>query len=125
MSEKITIQYVDDEHINLLLFKINFKKKFTIITAQSGFEGLEQLRAHPEIAVVISDMKMPGMNGIDYIKRAKAEFPKLIFLILTGYDITPEIEEALTTNLIFKYHSKPMIISEIEDSIDQIINPAL
>ena len=122
MSENKTILYVDDEQTNLMLFKINFQKKFKVLTGLSGFEGLEILRQNPEISVVISDMKMPGMNGIEFIKKAKVEFPNVIFYILTGFDITPEIEEALKCNLIHKYYSKPFKISEIEEAIHQAIH---
>ena len=125
MSEKITILYVDDEPVNLLLFKVNFQKKYNVITAISGFEGLEQLRSNPEIVIVISDMKMPGMTGIEFIQLAKVEFPNVIYFILTGFDITPEIEEALNARIIHKYYCKPFNVNEIEDSINQIINPPL
>jgi two-component system response regulator (stage 0 sporulation protein F) len=125
MNEKITILYVDDEKINLLLLKINFQKKFNVITALSGQEGLELLRAHPETIIVISDMKMPQMNGIEFIKTAKAAFPHITFFILTGFDITPEIEEAIKNNLIQKYLSKPIVIKEIEESINQVVNSNL
>jgi len=122
MTEKITILYVDDEKTNLLLFKVNFEKKYNVITAQSGFEGLDLLHAHPEIVIVISDMKMPGITGIEFIKLAKAEFPNVVYFILTGFDITPEIEEALRTKLIHSYYSKPFDVEEIENSINLAIN---
>jgi response regulator RpfG family c-di-GMP phosphodiesterase len=121
MSDKITILYVDDEHLNLVLFKINFQKKYNVIISYSGIEGLEQLRTHPEIVIVISDMKMPGMDGLEFIKKAKSEFPNVVFFILTGYDISPEIENALENDLIFKYFSKPFKLAEIEDSFSRVI----
>jgi two-component system, response regulator, stage 0 sporulation protein F len=121
MSEKRIILYVDDEKVNLLLFKVNFQKKYNVITASSGKEGLEKLHAHPEIAIVISDMKMPGMSGLEFIKQAKVEFPSIIFFILTGFDITPEIDEALNSNLIQKYYTKPFNINEIDESLEKAI----
>jgi two-component system, response regulator, stage 0 sporulation protein F len=121
MSDKITILYVDDEYTNLMLFRINFQKKYNVITSYSGIEGLEQLRTHPEIVIVISDMKMPGMDGLEFIKKAKSEFPDVVFFILTGYDITPEIENALESELISKYFSKPFKLTEIEEAINQVI----
>ncbi len=121
MNEKKTILYVDDERVNLLLFKVNFQKKYNVITGSSGNEGLNQLHAYPETKIVISDMKMPGMNGLDFIKQAKEEFPDIIFFILTGFDITSEIEEALKTKLIKKYYTKPFNIGEIENSLSQAI----
>ena len=117
MDEKITILYVDDEPLNLKLFEINLKKKFNILTAESGAEGLEQLKTNPQIAVVISDMKMPGMNGVEFIRLAKKDFPHIRFFILTGFDITEEIADALNERLIDKYFRKPFNMKEIEDSI--------
>jgi CheY-like chemotaxis protein len=111
------VLYVDDEAINVMLFKANFKKTFAVITGLSGFEGLDLLAQHPDVRVVISDMKMPGMNGIEFIRKAKAEYPHLVFFILTGFDITPEIEKALATGLIAEYYSKPFNVRELEAAI--------
>jgi two-component system response regulator (stage 0 sporulation protein F) len=122
MTEKISILYVDDEPVNLQLFKFNFHKKFNIITAASGFEGLDLLNHNPKISIVISDMKMPGMNGLEFITKAKLLFPGIVFFILTGFDITPEIEEALNTKLIRKYCNKPFKIKELEEAIIQVLN---
>jgi two-component system, response regulator, stage 0 sporulation protein F len=47
MDEKITLLYVDDESLNRMLFEINFKKKFNVLTAESGDEGLKQLKVNP------------------------------------------------------------------------------
>jgi len=117
MNNHIKILYVDDESINLMLFKANFKNKFNVITAESGLLGLDKLKENPEIAVVISDMKMPGMNGLEFIRLAKLDFPNISFYILTGFDITDEISEALDEKLIHKYFRKPFNIKEIELSI--------
>jgi two-component system response regulator (stage 0 sporulation protein F) len=62
MNEKTTLLYVDDEPINLKLFTINFKNKFRVITTESGIDGLAKLNLYPEIAFVISDMKIPRCN---------------------------------------------------------------
>jgi CheY-like chemotaxis protein len=64
MSEKKQILYTDDEEINLKLFEFNFSKKYDVITAINPQEGLDCLKVMPNIKVVISDMKMPGMNGL-------------------------------------------------------------
>ena len=106
MSEKIVILYVDDEPLNLLLFEKNFEKKYTVINAESGYQGLEKLSNYPKIQIVISDMKMPGMNGIQFIKEAKKENSKMHFFILTGYEITEEIANALNEKIINKYFRK-------------------
>lgn len=121
MNNMITILFVDDEPINLMLFKLNFKSKYNILTAESGFKGLNELRAHPETSIVISDMRMPGMNGIDFIKIAKKEFSNISYFILTGYDITDEIASALEEKLIHKYFRKPFNMKEIDESFNEVI----
>lgn len=117
MSSNIKVLYVDDEPINLMLFKANFKKKFDVIAAESGNGGLLLLKDHPDTKVVISDMKMPGMSGIEFIRIAKQDYPNVSFYILTGFDITDEISNALEERLIHKYFKKPFNIQEIEQAI--------
>ncbi len=121
MDKNITILYVDDEPVNLKLFELNFRKKYSVLTALSGTEGLEVLKASSYIDVVISDMKMPGMNGIEFIKKAKTDYPGIKFFILTGFDITDEIAEALEQNLIQEYFRKPFNMREIEESISEAL----
>lgn len=117
MNDMIKLLYVDDEPINLMLFKTILRKKYNIITAESGFNGLEELSLNSDIKIVISDMKMPGMNGLEFIKIAKEKYPNVIFCILTGYEITDEIMLALEANLIYQYFQKPFKVVEIENAI--------
>ena len=117
MSEKITILYVDDEASNLLLFSVNFRKKFNVLTAKSGRHGLDVLKDNPSTRVVISDMRMPEMNGLEFIRIARDEFPSVSFFLLTGYDLTEEIAEALKEGLIHKFFRKPIETREVEESI--------
>ena len=122
MTSKTAILYVDDEPINLKLFELNFRSKYSILTASGGFEGLEILKNTPKISIVISDMKMPRMNGLEFIATAKKTFPNITYFILTGYDITDEINEAITTNLIDKYFRKPFNFKEINNAIVEAIS---
>lgn len=119
MNNKSKLLYVDDEPLNLYIFEFNFRKSYDVITGISGYEGLELLKTNPEIKIVVSDMSMPGMNGIEFIKKAKSEFPDISFFILTGYDITEDIQKALDEGLINKYFRKPLNAKEISMSIEQ------
>lgn len=121
MNDLPAILYVDDEPINVMLFSASFKKKFNVLTAESGYHGLEKLKAQSHTKVVISDMKMPGMDGIEFIRIAKDDFPEISYFILTGYDITDEILEALNDGLINKYFRKPYNLEEIEAAIREAI----
>jgi len=66
----ITVLYVDDEPINLELFKMSFRRVFNVIVAESGPQGLEVLQNTNGIKAVISDMKMPNMSGLEFIQKA-------------------------------------------------------
>ncbi len=121
MSSKPKILYVDDEFLNLQLFEINLRTKYHVLTAESATKGLEILDNNKDIVVVISDMKMPIMNGLEFIAIAKEKYPSISYYILTGYDITDEIQEALNKGLILKYFRKPFDINEIDRSITEAI----
>lgn len=116
MNRQLNILYIDDEAINLMLFDNLFKYKYTILTAESGKEGLDILSKH-KIDIVFSDMKMPEMDGLDFIQHAKEHFPNIVYYILSGYELTNEIVDALNNKLIDKYFQKPFDMQEIDDYI--------
>lgn len=120
MSEKTKIIYVDDEEINVMLFQINFSVNHEVYTGNSGYQGLELIEQHPDVKVIISDMNMPEMNGIEFIKKAKEKYPDKKFYILTGFETTVEIENSLKSGLIQKYFRKPFDMHEIENTINEI-----
>jgi two-component system response regulator (stage 0 sporulation protein F) len=120
MNARKSLLYVDDEPMNLMLFELNFGSTYMIFTAESGMSGLDVLKSNPEISLVFSDMRMPGMNGIDFIRKAKSDYPSVKFFILTGYGVTDEIQEALHSGLIVKHISKPFNTKDITDSITEM-----
>ena len=119
--EKHKVLYVDDEPTNLLLFDLNLKKRFHVLTAESGKDGLEVLRSHPDTAVVISDMKMPGMNGLEFIAALKELYPEKHCMILTGYEINPEMQDALNSGLIIRCLKKPMKMDDLATLVIKLI----
>ena len=121
MRTKPKLLYVDDEPLNLMLFNLNFRKRFDVITAESGYIGLEILKFNDGMDVVISDMKMPGMSGTDFIRAAKRDYPDVPYFILTGFDITDEIAMALKEGLIHKYFRKPFNMRDMEESINKVL----
>ena len=119
--EKSKILYVDDEPTNLLLFEINLKKKFHILTAESGRVGLEMLKSHNDTALVVSDMKMPGMNGLEFIRALKEIYPEKRCFILTGYEVNTEMQDALNSGLILRCLRKPMNMNDLASMIQKTI----
>lgn len=112
------ILYIDDEEINLMLFEAILEGQYEVLTATDGAKGLEVLQANPDICIVFSDMKMPVMNGLQFITEAKAQYESIPYYLLTGFDITEEIQEYIDNGLIVNCLRKPFemqrIISEIE-----------
>ncbi|PKA24213.1 response regulator [Leptospira sp. mixed culture ATI2-C-A1] len=110
---KRKLLYVDDEILNLYLFRDYFKNEFEVIVAKSGKEAIEELNENLDVQFVISDMRMPEMNGLEFITKAKTIRPNITFCILTGYDLTPEIQTAIIENKVARYFSKPFDPAEI------------
>ena len=115
----LTILYVDDEIPNLQLFELMFNDDYRVVTAISGEEGLEKLQdEHSSIIVVVSDMRMPGMNGVEFVKKAKEKYNgKIAYFILTGFGRNPEIETALKEHVIQRFFTKPFDRDEVRGAI--------
>lgn len=114
MENEKHILYVDDEEINLVLFQNMFRKKFNVTTSESGIQALELLNTISTPDIIISDMRMPTMNGLEFIAKARDKYPDIDFYILTGYEITDEIQKALDKGIIKRYFQKPFKMKEVE-----------
>lgn len=119
---KHKILYVDDEPINLKLFEINLRKKYNVITCSSGQEGLEQLEKNKDIMFVLSDLKMPEMNGLEFVRKAKSLYDEKSFYLLTGFDMSDEILNAIENGTIVNYFGKPFEFKDIEATLDKAIS---
>ena len=117
MSELPKVLYVDDEEINLELLQLTFKGKLQIYTAVTGLEGLEILAANQDIQVVISDLKMPVMNGLDFIKEVKRRHEEKVCMLLTAFLESEVMLEGFNKELIFRYLMKPWNKDELYQTI--------
>ena len=111
------ILYVDDEVINLELLQLTFMNDFQVIVAESAKEGLKILEQNPDIHVVISDLKMPVMNGLDFIKVVKRQYPEKVCMLLTAYMESDVMLEGFNKELIFRYLMKPWKKDELQETI--------
>ena len=112
-NEKRRILYVDDEEINLELFKLSFRNHFDIVTAKSAREGLQILREQ-QIPLVVTDYKMPEMDGIKFIEEIKKEDPDIVCLIVTGFiDVVINGKEDLIFDMILKPWKKEDVRNKI------------
>lgn len=123
MASPVTILYVDDEEINLFIFDRSFRSLYNVITAKSGEEGLKKLEEHSgSISVVISDIRMPDMDGLTFIKKASETFSHLAYYILTAFNYNSEIDRAIQDKLIVKYFTKPFDVDLIRTEVDRVLS---
>ncbi|HEB89390.1 MAG TPA: response regulator [Deltaproteobacteria bacterium] len=100
------VLYVDDEVDNLRIFELTFRRDFTILTAQSAKEGLEILSQHP-VAVVLSDQKMPGVEGVEFLRRVRELDSRAVRILVTAYGDAQILGDAINDGNIYRYLAKP------------------
>lgn len=118
-----SILFVDDESSILSALKRLFRPEgYTIFTAESGALGLEIIRTN-QIDVVVSDMRMPEMDGAAFLEKVRNEYPDTVRILLTGYaDINSTIS-AINKGEIHKYISKPIddqaMLMAVREAVDR------
>ena len=122
MKERKKVLYVDDEPINLLILKRILDKKYEVITAESGHEALSILEEKAEIELIISDLKMTGMSGMEFIQEAQKRFETKKYFVLSSYTINDEMQKALDNKIILAYFEKPAEAALIDKVLQENIN---
>jgi two-component system, sensor histidine kinase and response regulator len=105
-EKKYSILYVDDESNNLIVFRNAFFRNFKVITSNSAEEALDILKTEV-VQVIISDQRMPGMTGIDFLSKANQISPDSIKMILTAYSDIDVILKAVNEVGIYQFILKP------------------
>jgi len=98
---------VDDEKAVLDGLALNLRRRYDVLTAQSGAEGLKLLAEAGPIAVVMSDMRMPNMDGAAFLSRARQQEPDAVRLLLTGQADIQSAIAAINEGQIFRFLTKP------------------
>jgi response regulator RpfG family c-di-GMP phosphodiesterase len=110
MQYKILV--VDDEPANLRLLERLLRGTYEVVTAVSGDLALELLSVH-DISLIISDQRMPGMTGIEFLKRAAEMRPQTVRIMLTGYSDAEALVEAINSGSVYKYLTKPWVNEDL------------
>ncbi|MEB3181463.1 MAG: response regulator [Nostocaceae cyanobacterium] len=98
---------VDDEPDNLDLLYRTFRRDFQVLKADSGLQALEILATEGEVAVIISDQRMPEMKGTEFLSKTVPQFPNTVRIILTGFTDIEDLVEAINSGQVYKYITKP------------------
>lgn len=106
MSKKGKLLIVDDELSNLQKLQRTFLSDFQIISARSGEDAIRVLE-NQQVDVVITDQRMPGMAGVELLKKAQETCPDALRIILTGYTEVEYLMEAINTGQAHRYITKP------------------
>ena len=104
---KSKLLVVDDEIDNLDLLYRTFRKDFQVLRAHSGVEALKILAEEGEVAVIISDQRMPEMKGTEFLRKTLPEFPDTVRIILTGFTDIEDLVDAINAGQVYKYITKP------------------
>lgn len=115
-SERLSLIYLDDEEINLILFKEMFKKDFEIFTTTSPHEAIDYV-VKSDIDFILTDQLMPVMTGVEFLKELDGiEYPSNPKkIIISGYTKEGEVSEAIEKKLIDKFVSKPWSYDKLKD----------
>ncbi len=123
MKEKSKVLLADEEQNilkSLKRFLIDIDCK--IFTAESGEKGLELLETE-QIHIIISDYRMPGMSGVEFLSKVKEKYPETIRIVLSGYADTAAIVEAINLGQVYKFIPKPWddqdLLSTVKDAFER------
>ncbi len=121
MSERILL--VDDEPFILSGYKRGLGKQFNLDTATSGTEALEMFDQHDEspYAVVVSDMRMPHMDGVELLNRLAAKYPDTIRIMLTGNSDQQTAMDAVNQGRVYKFLTKPCSAADLKTTLEEAL----
>ncbi len=122
MQPASTILFVDDEHRATRNFKKALSNIFTIETADSVNSAIEILNdKHQQIAVVITDQRMPKQLGLELLEYTQAHYPRIVRMLTTAFSDTESAVRAINNAEVFRYIPKPWDLDVLEESLHQAL----
>ena len=115
------VLYVDDEPSNLSIFQKVFKRSYEVYIAESGSEGLEIMAKVSDIALVISDQRMPEMSGTEFLKEVSIKYPDCVRMLMTGYTDFEAVVKLINECGIDQYIAKPWKAATLQTIIDKAL----
>ncbi len=106
MSERVL--FVDDDQLILLgILKVRKRLGYETEVATSSRQALEKIRTQSPYDAVVSDWDMPGMDGLEFLRRCREQAPSMIRIMLSGGSHDEEIDRAIGEDLLFRFIPKP------------------
>jgi CheY-like chemotaxis protein len=121
MLPRPRLLFVDDEPAVLEAVATNLRRAFDVVIATSGAEGLEHLQAESDFAVVVSDMRMPRMDGATFLAHARENAPDAVRMLLTGHSDLDATIKAVNHGQIFRFLTKPCPRDTLRGAIDSAV----
>ncbi|MGF1491723.1 MAG: SpoIIE family protein phosphatase [Microcoleaceae cyanobacterium] len=118
-GSQLKLMIIDDEPDNLDLLFRTFRRDFQVYKATNAVDALEILDEAGEMAVIISDQRMPEMNGTEFLGQTVERFPDTIRILLTGYTDVEDLVGAINSGKVFKYITKPWNPRELKIIVEQ------
>ena len=118
-ANKLKLLVVDDEPDNLDLLYRSFRRDYKVFKANGPLKALETLESEGEMAVIISDQRMPFMNGTEFLGKTVEKFPDTIRILLTGYTDVEDLVDAINSGKVFKYITKPWTPDHLQTVVQQ------
>ncbi|MGJ3249605.1 MAG: response regulator [Elainellaceae cyanobacterium] len=119
--QKPKMLIVDDEPDNLDLLYRTFRRDFQILRAANGIDALDVLAREGEVAIIISDQRMPEMKGTEFLSKTVPQFPDTMRIILTGFTDVEDLVEAINLGQVHKYITKPWDPDELKRVVQRAI----
>ncbi|MGQ9504810.1 MAG: HD domain-containing phosphohydrolase [Thermogutta sp.] len=117
------ILFVDDDPHILQAFQRTLRKRFDLDVAVGPEEGLRKVMKNGPFAVVVSDMRMPNMNGVEYLREVRKISPDTVRMILTGNADQQSAIDAVNEGYIFRFLTKPcpaeVLVKALEAGLEQ------
>ena len=118
---KHSILCVDDEIDNVDALERIFRKNYQVLKATSGTEGLALLKQNTDVALIISDQRMPKMMGVEFLKKSIKTHPNAIRILLTGYTDIDSVIGAINAGEVYRYLTKPWDSVDLANTVDKAI----
>ena len=122
-KRKYELLLVDDELANLQKLQRTFMDQYKVHLARSGEEALQILQKAP-IDAIITDQKMPGMTGIEFLELSQKTYPNLVRIVLTGFTEVDDLIAAINTGKVHRYITKPWepedVRLAVQDSLEKM-----